>query len=196
MTLDNQLRNAITRRYFFRECGVGVGALALATLLRDNDVYAAPAQALAANPLAPKAPHFAAKAKRVIYLFQAGAPSQLDLFDFKPALVKYDGKPVPAEVVKDQRYAFIRPDAELFASKFKFAPKGKCGAELSEVLPHLAEVVDDKKEKGVSPTKRGQSYTFTLCLSIYHVSSVFCHKYDWPRASSTPSPDAAQSTSA
>src|SRR3954467_4704595 len=143
MTLDKQMRNAITRRYFFRECGVGVGALALATLLRNNDVYAAQAQALATNPLAPRAPHFAPKAKRVIYLFQAGAPSQLDLFDFKPALVKYDGKPVPAEVVKDQRYAFIRPDAELFASKFKFAPKGKCGAELSEVLPHLAEVVDD-----------------------------------------------------
>src|SRR4051812_45124870 len=143
MTLDKQMRNAITRRYFFRECGVGVGALALATLLRNNDVYAAQAQALATNPLAPRAPHFAPKAKRVIYLFQAGAPSQLDLFDFKPALLKYDGKPVPAEVVKDQRYAFIRPDAELFASKFKFAPKGKCGAELSEVLPHLAEVVDD-----------------------------------------------------
>src|SRR3954447_18177993 len=143
MSFNDHLRKAITRRYFFRECGVGVGSIALAALLRDNSLFAAPAQSAGANPLVPKAPHFAPKAKRVIYLFQAGAPSQLDLFDFKPELLKYDGKPVPAEVVKDQRYAFIRPDAELFASKFKFAPKGKCGAELSEVLPHLAEVVDD-----------------------------------------------------
>ena len=139
---SDELRKAITRRYFFRECGVGVGALALATLLRGNDVYAASARP-ALNPLAPKSPHFAPKAKRVIYLFQAGAPSQLDLFDYKPALVKYDGKPVPAEVVKGQEYAFIRPDAELFASKFKFSQRGQSGAELSEVLPHLAEVVDE-----------------------------------------------------
>ena len=73
----------------------------------------------------------------------AGAPSQLDLFDQKPALVKFDGKPVPAEVVKDQRYAFIQPNASLMASRFKFARHGQSGAELSEMLPHLAGVVDD-----------------------------------------------------
>src|SRR3954463_5434422 len=132
---------SIARRYFFRDCALGLGSLALASLLRDNDVFAASSPA--ANPLFPRVPHHAAKAKRVIYLFQAGAPSQLDLFDYKPALVRYDGKPVPADVVKGQEYAFIRPDAELFASKFKFAQHGKCGAELSEVLPHLGEVVDD-----------------------------------------------------
>jgi hypothetical protein len=73
----------------------------------------------------------------------AGAPSQLDLFDAKPTLRTYDGRPVPAEVVKDQRYAFIRPDASLMASRFRFARHGSCGAELSEMLPHLAGVVDD-----------------------------------------------------
>ena len=73
----------------------------------------------------------------------AGAPSQLDLFDDKPTLKRFDGKPVPAEVVKGQRYAFIRPDANLMASRFAFARHGQSGADLSEMLPHLAKVVDD-----------------------------------------------------
>jgi len=79
----------------------------------------------------------------VIYMFMAGAPSQLDLFDRKPSLQKFDGQPVPADVVKDQRYAFIRPDSSLMASQFKFAKHGESGAELSEMLPHLATVVDE-----------------------------------------------------
>ncbi len=122
-----------TRRHFFRECGVGVGKIALASLM-------AQAQARAD---AVRSPHFAPKAKRVIYLFMAGAPSQLDLFDPKPTLAKFDGKPVPAEVVKDQRYAFIRPDAALMASRFKFEKHGQSGAELSEMLPNLAKIVDE-----------------------------------------------------
>ena len=129
----------VTRRHFFRDCGIGVGKLALASLLAG----AASKARAGADPNAPKAPHFAPKAKRVIYLFMAGAPSQLDLFDRKPALIKYDGKPIPPEVVKDQRYAFIRPDASLLAPRFKFARHGQCGAELSSVIPHLAGVVDD-----------------------------------------------------
>src|SRR5205823_2810947 len=99
--------------------------------------------AAASNPLAPRQPHFKPKAKRVIYLFMGGAPSQLDLFDYKPSLKKYDGQPVPKEVVMGQKYAFIKPDAALFASEFKFAKHGQSGAEVSEALPHLAEVVDD-----------------------------------------------------
>src|SRR5207248_1026830 len=83
------------------------------------------------------------RARRVIYLFMGGAPSQLDLFDHKPMLAKYDGKPVPAEVVMGQKYAFIKPDAALYASEFRFAKHGECGVELSEALPFLAEVVDD-----------------------------------------------------
>src|SRR5207248_911835 len=102
---------------------------------------AAPANA--PNPLAPRPPHFAPKAKRVIHLFMAGAPSQLDLFDYKPALAKLEGKPLPPSVIGGQRYAFIRPDAAVLGPRFKFAKHGRCGAELSEVLPHTAGVVDD-----------------------------------------------------
>src|SRR3982751_2444865 len=96
-----------------------------------------------ADPLAPHPPHFAPKAKRVIYLFMSGAPSQLDLFDYKPALTQYEGKPIPPSVIGGQRYAFIRADAAVLGPRFKFAKHGQCGAELSEMLPHLATVVDD-----------------------------------------------------
>jgi len=135
------LRESVTRRYFFRDCGVGVGKIALASLLAGKAT--ARAAPTTGAPLAPRPPHFAPKATRVIYLFMAGAPSQLDLFDHKPALRRYDGKPVPAEVVKDQRYAFIRPDASLMASRFRFARHGSSGAEFSEMLPHLAGVADE-----------------------------------------------------
>ena len=139
---------AVTRRHFYRECGVGLGKIALASLLAGPAARRRPAPA---DPLAPRPPHFAPKAKRVIYLFMAGAPSQLDLFDPKPALAKFDGKPVPAEVVKDQRYAFIQPDASLMASRFKFARHGQSGAELSEMLPHLAEGGRRHRDRQVGP---------------------------------------------
>ena len=129
----------ITRRWFFQQCGVGLGAIALGQLFRESG-WAGPA---ALNPLLPKEPHFAAKAKRVIFLFMAGAPSHLELFDYKPALEKWNGKPPPEELVKGYRAAFINPNAALLGPKFKFAKHGQCGAELSELLPHLAEVVDD-----------------------------------------------------
>lgn len=142
--IDLEARKLLTRRWFFRQCGVGLGSIGLASLL-NNSLFADNNKTAfnLSDPLTPKAPHFAPKAKRVIYLFQAGAPSQLDLFDYKPTLAKFDGKPVPAEIVKGQKYAFIRPDAALFASKMKFSKYGQSGAELSEVLPHLGEVVDD-----------------------------------------------------
>jgi len=136
-----EARKMITRRYFFKECGVGLGLMALSSLLRNASAFGGTPSL--DNPFAPRAPQFPAKAKRVIYLFQAGGPSQLDLFNHRPALEKYDGQSIPAEIVKNQQYAFIKPDAALFASKFKFTRHGKCGAELSEALPHLAEVVDD-----------------------------------------------------
>ena len=120
----DERRKLVTRRYFFKECGIGLGAVALASLLGEK-AFGAPA----ADPLAPHPPQFAPKAKRVIYLFQAGGPSQLDMFNHRPALTKYDGQPIPAEIVKNQRYAFIKPDAALFASKFDFAKHGQCGAE-------------------------------------------------------------------
>src|SRR4051794_10283175 len=127
---------ATARRWFLKECGVGLGSVALTSLLGD------PAQA-ATDPLAPKKPHFAPKAKRVVFLFMAGAPSHLELFDNKPTLAKYDGKLPPADLVKGYRAAFINPSSKFLGPKFKFARHGKSGAELSELLPHLAGVVDD-----------------------------------------------------
>jgi hypothetical protein len=108
-----------------------------------SDALGARAFSAAANPLALKQPHFPAKAKRVIHLFMAGAPSQLDLFDYKPQLAKLEGKPLPPSVIGGQRYAFIRPDAAVLGPRFTFAKHGQSGAELSEVLPHLARIVDD-----------------------------------------------------
>ena len=140
MTTPGRDLKGITRRHFYRECGVGLGKIALASLLAGSGRAIG---AGVADPMAPRPPHFAPRAKRVIYLFMAGAPSQLDLFDFKPSLRKFDGQPVPAEVVKGQRYAFIRPDASLMASRFQFARHGQSGLELSEMLPHLAKVADD-----------------------------------------------------
>ena len=133
---------SVSRRHFLHDCGIGLGKIAAASLLAGSAarVSAAPVQP---SPLAPRQPHFPAKAKAVIHLFMAGAPSQLDLFDYKPKLAEYEGKPIPPEVVGSQRYAFIRPDAAVLGPRFKFSRYGQCGAELSEMLPHLAKVVDE-----------------------------------------------------
>lgn len=148
MNYEQELRSEtaryITRRWFFQQCGVGLGSIALGSMLGTRNAQAARIpQAAPVSPLAPHQPHHAAKAKRVIYLFMGGAPSQLDLFDYKPSLKKYNGQPVPKEVVMGQKYAFIKPDAALYASEFKFSKHGRSGAELSEALPHLSEVADD-----------------------------------------------------
>jgi hypothetical protein len=128
------------RRHFLQACGVGLGKAALASLL----VAGRPALATErTDALAPKSPHFPAKAKRVIHLFMAGAPSQLDLFDHKPELKKLEGKPLPPSVIGGQRYAFIRPDAAVLGPQFKFAKHGKSGLEISEMLPHLSKVADE-----------------------------------------------------
>ena len=134
------IRQGITRRWFFNDCGVGLASAALASLLANDQAGAATS---ATNPLAARQPHFAPKAKRVIYLFMAGAPSHLELFDNKPELAKWDGKLPPPELIKNYRAAFINPNSTLLGPKFKFARHGDCGAELSELLPHLAGVVDD-----------------------------------------------------
>jgi hypothetical protein len=133
-----------SRRWFLKECGVGLGKIALASLLTDAfSVRGHAAPESASEALKPRAPHFPGKAKRVIHLFMAGAPSQLDLFDHKPELAKLEGKPLPPSVIGGQRYAFIRPDAAVLGPQFKFARHGQSGAELSEMLPHLAEIVDE-----------------------------------------------------
>ncbi len=132
----------LTRRWFFKDCGVGLGAIALHSLLGDR-LTAAAAAPTAPNPMAPRGGHFKGKAKRVIYLFMAGAPSHLELFDYKPQLAKYNGTLPPAELLKGYRAAFINPSSTLLGPKFKFDRHGKSGVELSEILPHLAGVADD-----------------------------------------------------
>ena len=127
----------ITRRHFLRDCGVGVGKVALAGLLANR------ASASSVNPLAAHPGHFPGKAKAVIHLFMAGAPSHLDLFDPKPELTKMDGKPLPPSVTEGQRLAFIRADAAVMGPQFKFNKHGQSGTEISEALPHLAKIVDD-----------------------------------------------------
>ena len=115
----------LTRRHFFETAGLSLGSAALASLTQEN-------------ALGQKA-----KAKSVIYLFMAGAPSQLDMFDYKPALTKYDGQPVPEDVIKGERFAFIKGVPKLLGSPHSFRQFGQSGAELSNLLPHLSTIVDD-----------------------------------------------------
>jgi hypothetical protein len=140
----------ITRRHFFRQTGFGIGSLALTTLLTDGLSAAAAAQpggGMAAGSAADVAriigPHFAPRAKRIIYLFMAGAPSQLDLFDPKPKLNQYDGQDIPQELIKGERFAFIKGTPKLLGSPFNFRQHGGSGAQLSELLPHLAKHADE-----------------------------------------------------
>jgi Protein of unknown function (DUF1501) len=124
----------VTRRWFLRDCAVGLGSLALADLLAAQS---------AIDPIASKSPPIAAKAKRVVYLFMAGAPSHLELFDYKPALAKYDGQLPPPKLIEGYRAAFITPNSKFLGPRFKFAKYGKCGAEISELLPHTATIADE-----------------------------------------------------
>jgi hypothetical protein len=145
----------IARRWFLGECGVGLGSIALADLLAAGRLSAATPDAGhlpaphggatggTADPLSARKPPKPAKAKRVIFLFMAGAPSHLELFDNKPELAKYDGKLPPPKLLEGYRAAFINPNSTFLGPKFKFARHGRSGAELSELLPHLAKVVDD-----------------------------------------------------
>jgi hypothetical protein len=133
--------NSVARRHFLKDCGIGLGKVALASLLGGPAALAA--QEERRDPLATKKPHYPAKAKAVIHLFMAGAPSHLDLFDQKPKLKELEGKPLPPSIIGTQRFAFIRSDAGVLAPQFKFAKHGQSGMELSEMLPNLATVVDD-----------------------------------------------------
>jgi len=135
-----------TRRHFFGQCAVGLGQMALASLLRDGKIHAAESTQLV-NPLAPKPTHFASKAKSVIYLFMAGGPSQLDLFEHKPKLVELSGKPIPESFLKGKRFAFMdsfsREVPKLLGTRRQFQRYGQSGRYISECLPHLGHVVDD-----------------------------------------------------
>jgi Protein of unknown function (DUF1501) len=129
----------VTRRHFFEQAAFGVGGLALASLM--DDVVLAD-QVSQAGDRSPRALQFTPRVKRVIYLFMAGAPSQLDLFDPKPALTKHDGQDIPAELIKGERFAFIKGTPKLLASPFQFSQHGQSGADISELLPNLAKLAD------------------------------------------------------
>ena len=141
MTIDPQIHHAraqyLSRRWFLRDCSVGLASIAAHSLL------AVEGRAAVENPMAPKSPHYTPKAKRVIYIFQAGAPSQLELFDPKPELAKRNGQLPPPELLKGYRAAFINPNSALLGPKFKFNAHGRCGMELSEVLPHTGKIADE-----------------------------------------------------
>jgi len=146
MNSQNQLYErhdpqSVSRRWFLQQCGVGVGAIALGELLGEAGFSAGTLSS--ENPFTPRTPHHAPKAKNVIFLFMAGAPSHLELFDHKPQLAKFDGTLPPEELIKDYRAAFINPSSKLLGPKFKFARHGQSGAQVSELLPHLSGVVDD-----------------------------------------------------
>jgi hypothetical protein len=127
---------SISRRTLLNRVGTGLGVLGLAGLLKDQGLLAADK---ASNPLAPKSPHFAPRAKRIIHLFMNGGPSQVDTFDPKPALEKYAGQTPPSELVNTMR----RTKGNLMASPFKFEKHGAAGIEVSEIFPHIARHVDD-----------------------------------------------------
>ena len=134
-----QFRKIQTRRRFFEECAGGVGIMALAQLM-EREGRAATAEI---NPLAPRKPHFAPKAKNVIFMFMEGGPSQIDLFDPKPELQKWSGRPLPESMTKDLRLAFTKPNAAVLASPRTFKPYGQSGIEFSDFIPHIAGCADD-----------------------------------------------------
>jgi hypothetical protein len=138
MTVDDPSLLSVTRRHFFRQAGFGIGSIALSSLLH-REGWADQA----VNPMAARPPHFAPRAKRVIYLFMMGAPSQLDLFDEKPTLRKYHNQQVPEEIIKGERFAFIKGIPKLLGSPYEFKRYGQSGATISNLLPHLSTVVDD-----------------------------------------------------
>lgn len=136
-----------TRRHFFKDCSIGLGPMALGSLLNGNLFGQQNQVGLLSSPRVPGKPHFPAKAKSVIYLFMAGGPSQLELFDYKPKLQEFNGQPIPESFIKNKRFAFMdlftKEVPKLLGTKRRFAKHGQCGAYVSECLPHLAGVVDD-----------------------------------------------------
>ncbi|WP_092052673.1 DUF1501 domain-containing protein [Planctomicrobium piriforme] len=131
-----------TRRHFFSQCSMGIGGLALASLMSNGRLAAAPATR---NPLEPRQPHFPAKAKNVIFLFMAGGPSQLELFDYKPKLQELNGQPIPQSYVEGKRFAFMNTSngMNLLGTRKTFQQVGESGAWISEMLPYTAQVADD-----------------------------------------------------
>lgn len=137
-------RIPLLRRELFQRTGMGIGGLALASLLNTDFAPAAPKRE---NPLAPRKPHFAPKAKSIIYIHLVGAPSHLDLFDYKPELQKHNGELCPEELFEGKKFAFIRSRPTMLGTpdkpEFQFSACGESGARVSNLMPHLQTVADD-----------------------------------------------------
>jgi hypothetical protein len=133
-----------TRRQFFSRCALGLGSIALASMMNDRRAFGAAAPPLP-NPMAPKPPHFAARAKNIIYLFMAGGPSQLELFDYKPKLIELNGQPIPQSFIEGKRFAFMGTShgTKLLGTRRAFQQHGQSGTWVSEMFPHTATIVDD-----------------------------------------------------
>lgn len=138
--LNDSSFNELRRRYFLRQSMMGLGGMALAEML-GNHSRAVGSDALPS--LGPKPGHFAGKVKNVIFLFMAGGPSQLELFDPKPVLNRFHNQVPPKSLMEGRRFAFLKPDAKLLGSSRKFARYGRCGMDLSELLPHHQKIVDE-----------------------------------------------------
>jgi hypothetical protein len=135
-----------TRRHFLKESAMGLGALALGSLFGSCGSKSSPDSNILfdpAHPLMPKMPPFAGRAKSVIYLHMAGAPSQLELFDYKPELMKMDGQDCPQSLLEGKRFAFIRGVPKMLGPQAKFAQHGQSGAWISENMPHLSTIADE-----------------------------------------------------
>ena len=130
----------VTRRHFLGTCQVGLGSLALSLLLGQKQKAAAEP---ATDPMASRLPHFTPKVKNVIYLHMAGSPPHLDLFDYKPELVRRNGQDCPQEVLRGRRFAFTSGTPKLLGTPQRFAQHGRSGAWVSEALPHLATIADE-----------------------------------------------------
>jgi hypothetical protein len=140
----DQALQTLTRRHFFGRCGMGLGGIALASLMNER-LLAAERPTELPNPMAPKPPHFAARAKNIIYLFMAGGPSQLELFDYKPKLIELNGKPIPQSFIEGKRFAFMGSShgTNLLGTRRDFKQHGQSGMWVSEMFPHTATIVDD-----------------------------------------------------
>ncbi len=153
--MDNEdlLLQLETRRHFFSRCGMGLGKIALASLLVDGKLPGA--TSTSGNPMQAKPGHFPARARNIIYLFMAGGPSQFELYDYKPELQKYNNRTVPDSLMAGKRFAFMdtftKEKPKLLGTRRQFKQYGKSGAWLSELLPHIAGVADEISFlKGVS----------------------------------------------
>lgn len=137
--LENDILKRLTRRHFFADCAVGLGSMALHQMLAASDGSGSAQR----SPLEASASMQAAKAKRVIYLFMAGGPSHLELFEYKPELTRYHGQKPPESLMKGKRFAFLKGDETLLGQKQTFSQHGQSGAWLSDLLPHHRKIVDE-----------------------------------------------------